>query len=198
MANLPIINIDNKTIKGKNGNHKNIELVKCFDGEGRVASNGSSYWKVERDGEEHMLFLDSRCPNYFTENINKMAKGSKITFIDNGVNGGGIALKNGVGGSKTANGYKDEGSGLGEVINQPPRRYDTNTSIENQVKTKEIAALLQVAINAKIDIKKELPEGFIENIHHLGYHIGLALRGEYPVPTSEEDEKTAEEVDLPF
>jgi hypothetical protein len=195
MANLPIINVDNKSIKGPNGNHQNLDLIKCFDGEGRVASNGSSYWKVEKDGEEHMLFLDSRCPDDFTEKINQMDKGSKITFIDNG---DGIGLKNGVGGSETVNGYKDEGSGLGEVINQPPRRYDTNTSIENQVKTKEIAALLQVAINAKIDIKKELPEGFIENIHHLGYHIGLALRGEYPVPTSEEDEKTAEEVDLPF
>lgn len=195
MANLPIINVDNKSIKGPNGNHQNLDLIKCFDGEGRVASNGSSYWKVEKDGEEHMLFLDTRCPDDFTEKINQMAKGSKITFVDNG---NCIFLKNGVGGSKTANGYKDEGSGLGEVVNQPPRRYDTNTSIENQVKTKEIAALLQVAINAKIDIKKELPAGFIENIHYLGYHVGLALRGEYPGPTSEEDEKTAEEVDLPF
>ena len=154
MANLPIINIDNKTIKGKNGNHKNLELIKCFDGEGRVASNGSSYWKVEKDGEEHMLFLDTRCPDYFTENINQMAKGSKITFIDNGVDAGGIGLKNGVDGSETVNGYKNEGNGLGEVVNQPPRRYDTNQSIENQVKTKYIANLLQVAINAKIDITK--------------------------------------------
>lgn len=191
MANLPIINIDNKTIKGKNGNHKNLELIKCFDGEGRVASNGSSYWKVEKDGEEHMLFLDTRCPDYFTENINQMAKGSKITFIDNGVDAGGIGLKNGVDGSETVNGYKNEGNGLGEVVNQPPRRYDTNQSIENQVKTKEIANLLQVAINAKIDITKELPQGFIDNIHYLAINIGSALRGENP-----QEVATAE--DLPF
>ena len=191
MANLPIINIDNKTIKGKNGNHKNLELIKCFDGEGRVASNGSSYWKVEKDGEEHMLFLDTRCPDYFTENINQMAKGSKITFIDNGVDAGGIGLKNGVDGSETVNGYKNEGNGLGEVVTQPPRRYDTNQSIENQVKTKEIANLLQVAINAKIDITKELPQGFIDNIHYLAINIGSALRGENP-----QEVATAE--DLPF
>ena len=191
MANLPIINIDNKTIKGKNGNHKNLELIKCFDGEGRVASNGSSYWKVEKDGEEHMLFLDTRCPDYFTENINQMAKGSKITFIDNGVDAGGIGLKNGVDGSETVNGYKNEGNGLGEVVNQPPRRYDTNQSIENQVKTKEIANLLQVAINAKIDITKELPQGFIDNIHYLAINIGSALRGDNP-----QEVATAE--DLPF
>ena len=191
MANLPIINIDNKTIKGKNGNHKNLELIKCFDGEGRVASNGSSYWKVEKDGEEHMLFLVTRCPDYFTENINQMAKGSKITFIDNGVDAGGIGLKNGVDGSETVNGYKNEGNGLGEVVNQPPRRYDTNQSIENQVKTKEIANLLQVAINAKIDITKELPQGFIDNIHYLAINIGSALRGENP-----QEVATAE--DLPF
>ena len=191
MANLPIINIDNKTIKGKNGNHKNLELIKCFDGEGRVASNGSSYWKVEKDGEEHMVFLDTRCPDYFTENINQMAKGSKITFIDNGVDAGGIGLKNGVDGSETVNGYKNEGNGLGEVVNQPPRRYDTNQSIENQVKTKEIANLLQVAINAKIDITKELPQGFIDNIHYLAINIGSALRGENP-----QEVATAE--DLPF
>ena len=191
MANLPIINIDNKTIKGKNGNHKNLELIKCFDGEGRVASNGSSYWKVEKDGEEHMLFLDTRCPDYFTENINQMAKGSKITFIVNGVDAGGIGLKNGVDGSETVNGYKNEGNGLGEVVNQPPRRYDTNQSIENQVKTKEIANLLQVAINAKIDITKELPQGFIDNIHYLAINIGSALRGENP-------QKVATAEDLPF
>ena len=120
-----------------------------------------------------------------------MAKGSKITFIDNGVDAGGIGLKNGVDGSETVNGYKNEGNGLGEVVNQPPRRYDTNQSIENQVKTKEIANLLQVAINAKIDITKELPQGFIDNIHYLAINIGSALRGENP-----QEVATAE--DLPF
>ena len=47
------------------------------------------------------------------------------------------------------------------------RDKSTNASIETQVKWKEIAPIMSVALQAGIDITEPLPEGFLNNINSI-------------------------------
>tara|TARA_R100000501_G_C2540137_1_gene59238 strand:+ start:63 stop:542 length:480 start_codon:yes stop_codon:yes gene_type:complete len=148
MADRKSLNLE-KIEKGSN-----LVITKGSFKEGKDCKNGAIMFGVEYYGADANLFIHpGRDTNAVIDKLEETDEGVEITLYHN--NDGSYGISNGT--KSPVNGGFTPGV----------RDKSTNASIETQVKWKEIAPIMSVALQAGIDITEPLPEGFLNNINSI-------------------------------